>query len=485
MVAAGSERSDAPQFLGFTGYNSPAVARGLGGYYLISIAAFALALGIVLHYAPASTTLVTTTDTGLFTSTLKNLQSPLGQTLLQVLVIVVAALGAGALFTRIGQPAVIGEMAVGIALGPSLLGAVAPDVSKFLFPAQSLGSLSILSQVGILLFMFVVGMELDVQLLKRKAQSALLVSHASIIVPFILGLTSALWLYKPYSGSNPSFLAFALFMGISMSITAFPVLARIIQEKGLAGTELGNVAITCAAVDDVTAWICLAFIVALARAQTLFDCVISVALAGVVVLVVFFLMKPMLEKAVKRTEDPESPGKVLTVTAFACIFACALATETVGIHALFGAFIAGVAMPKHRGFRSFLRLRIEYFSTLFLVPLFFAFTGLRTQIGLLSGTTDWLVCLLLLTLAVAGKFGGSTVAARASGMSWRDSSALGALMNTRGLVELIALNLGLDLGVLSPKIFAMLVLMALVTTFMTGPVIALLGVGKRHPEPAA
>lgn len=450
----------------------------LSGFYLGTVAVFAAAVMAVMHFAPPSTgTTAVPAGASPLASLVANLRTPLGQALLQVLVIVIVARCAGALFHRFGQPAVIGEMAVGIALGPSLLGAVAPDVSAFLFPKASLGSLSILSQVGILLFMFVVGMELDVRLLKKKAQSAVLVSHASIFVPFTLGLTSALWLYTPYAGKDPSFLTFALFMGICMSITAFPVLARIIQERGLAGTELGNIAITCAAVDDVTAWIALAFIVALARAQSMLGCLVTIALSVAVVLAVFFLMRPLLERSVERSPDPGSPGKNLTVAVFVCVFACALATETVGIHALFGAFLSGVAMPKQEAFRTFLRQRIEYFATLFLVPIFFAFTGLRTQIGLLNSPADWAICGLLLTLAIVGKFGGSTLAARATGMSWRDSSALGALMNTRGLIELIALNLGLDLGILSPKIFAMLVLMALITTFMTGPIITLLGVG--------
>ncbi|MEQ1934368.1 MAG: cation:proton antiporter [Fimbriimonadaceae bacterium] len=452
--------------------------KGLGWYYGASVAAFVIAFFAVLHFAPSSASVSKVTETSLFSGVLANLHSPLGQTLMQVLVIVVAALGAGALFTRLGQPAVIGEMAVGLAFGPSVLGSLLPGVSEFLFPAQSLGSLSILSQVGILLFLFVIGMELDVRMLQTKAQSTLLVSHASIIVPFTLGLTAALWLYEPYGGKGASFIPFALFMGISMSITAFPVLARIIKERGLAGTELGNVAITCAAVNDVTAWTALPFIAALARAESVAGCLLTLALTVVIVFVVIYVMKPLLDRGVKRCADPANPPKSLTVVVFASVFACALATETAGIHALFGAFIAGVAMPRHDEFRAYLRLRIEYFSTLFLVPIFFAFTGLRTEIGLLSGATDWLVCLLLLTLAVVGKFGGSAMAARACGMSWRDSSALGALMNTRGLIELIALNLGLDLGVLSPKIFAMLVLMALVTTFMTGPVINMLGVGR-------
>jgi len=449
----------------------------LWAYYVASIAALIVAVGVVLRYAPSTGPAPLPGETALLASVMENLRSPLGQALLQVLVIVIAARSVGALFTRFGQPAVIGEMAVGIALGPSLLGSMAPGVSAFLFPPSSLGSLSILSQVGILLFMFVVGMELDTDLLKQRAQSALLVSHASIIVPFILGMTASLWLFKAYGGTNQNYLAFALFLGISLSITAFPVLARIIQERGLSGSELGNVAITCAAVDDVTAWIGLAFIVTIAKAQSLAGCLLTMALSVAFVLLVFLVMRPLLERVVKRNPNPGNPGKSLTVAILVFVFGCALATEAVGIHALFGAFVAGVALPKDHAFRRFLRDRIEYFSTLFLVPIFFAFTGLRTQVGLLSGPADWLVCAALLALAIAGKFGGSSLAARLSGMSWRHSMALGALMNTRGLIELIALNLGLDLGILSPKIFAMLVLMALVTTFMTGPLITALGVG--------
>jgi len=453
------------------------MSRKLGLYYGMSMVVFAAAVAVVIRLGPASAGGTNSSGSSPLASVLSNLHSPLGQTLLQVLVIVIAARCAGSLFTRLGQPAVIGEMAVGISLGPSLLGALFPNVSKFIFPTQSLGSLSILSQVGILLFMFVVGMELDVRLLQKRAQSAVLVSHASIVVPFILGLTSAVWLYEKYGGPNRNFMVFALFVGISMSITAFPVLARIIQERGLTGTELGSIAITCAAVDDVTAWTGLAFIVTLARAQSLIGCLITVVLSIAVVVAALYVMRPMLDRSVSRCPDPGSPGKTLTVAVLVSVFACALATETIGIHALFGAFLSGVLMPRNEAFRTFLRQRIEYFSTLFLVPIFFAFTGLRTQIGLLSGPSDWMICGLLLTLAVCGKFGGSTLAARASGMSWRDSTALGALLNTRGLIELIALNLGLDLGVLSPKIFAMLVLMALITTFMTGPIVTFLGVG--------
>jgi Kef-type K+ transport system membrane component KefB len=466
------------------------MAKSLGSYALIILLFIAVVFGVLqagsgIGVPPP----VATADSSPFSGILENLNAPLSLLLMQVLLIVVAARLAGALFTRIGQPAVVGEMMVGIALGPSLVGALFPEFSGFVFPKASLGNLSLLSQIGILLFMFVVGMELDTRLLKQKAHSAVLVSHASIVFPFLLGLTSSLWLYKDYSGGNTSFLAFALFMGIAMSITAFPVLARIIQERGLTGSHLGTTAITCAAVDDVTAWGALAFIVALAKAQNLAGSAITVVLTVVFVVLALGMLRPALQKMADRLPDIGKPDKGTTVAVLVAVFACALATEAIGIHALFGAFLAGVAMPKDEPFRDFLRHRLEYFSTLFLLPIFFAFTGLRTQVGLLSTPMDWAVCAFLLFIAVLGKFGGSAVAARITGLSWRDSAAIGALMNTRGLMELIVLNLGLDLGVLSPKVFAMLVIMAVVTTLSTGPVITALGLGnaarRKAPEGSA
>lgn len=454
------------------------MTKRLAAYYGLSLLLLGAVVGAVVHFVPADTAQNVNSNAGAFGALLANFESPLAHALLQLVVIVVAARAVGSLMSRIGQPAVIGEMAVGIALGPSLLGATLPSVSGFLFPPQSLGVLSILSQIGILLFMFVIGMEMDLKSLRQGARSVLLISHASIVAPFILGLSSAVWLYTDYVGSNRNYLAFALFMGISMSITAFPVLARIIKERGLAGTSLGTLALSCAAVNDATAWIALAFIVALARAQNLAGCFVTIGLVLATGLFVFRVVSPALDRAVSRRPDPGAPGKTLTVAVIASVFGCALATEVLGIHALFGAFLAGLAMPSDERFRGFLRQRLEYFSTLLLVPIFFAFTGLRTQIGLLSSGTDWLICGGILGLAILGKLGGSMLAARASGMSWRSSASLGALMNTRGLVELIALNMGLDLGVLSPKIFSMLVLMALVTTFMTGPLVSLLKVGR-------
>jgi len=407
---------------------------------------------------------------GVLQGLVDNLKQPLCLLLLQVIVIVAAARTLGALFHRIGQPPVIGEMIAGILLGPSLLGMIAPAVESFVFPATSMGPLKILSQIGVILFMFVVGIELDVQHLRTKAHAAVMVSHASIIVPFFLGSAFSLLIYKSLAGTGTHFSAFALFMGVSMSITAFPVLARIIEERRMSGSFLGTTAIACAAVDDVTAWCLLAFIVAIVKANGLSGSVVTIALTLTFIAAMLFIVKPRVAALVEKRPHIRTGGPFLAAI-FCFIFASALFTEAIGIHALFGAFLAGVCMPQDAGLRTFLRERLEAFSSSFLLPLFFAFTGLRTQIGLLNDTTSWLICLAVVAVAIAGKLGGSMVAARWTGMSWGDSFSLGALMNTRGLVELIVLNLGYDLGILPPRIFAMMVLMALVTTFMTGPLL--------------
>ena len=423
---------------------------------------------------------------GLAGTVRENLHHPFAILLLQVLVIVVAARLLGALCRRIEQPPVIGEMIAGILLGPSLLGTVAPAAHAFLFPADSLGALRLLSQIGVVLFMFVVGIELDVQHLRRRADAAILVSHASIVLPFFLGTAGALLFYRALAPAGVPFTPFALFMGVAMSITAFPVLARIIEERGLAGSHLGSIAIACAAVDDATAWCLLAVVVAIVKAGGAAGAVPTIALTLLFIAAMLFLVRPWLARRAERRrplENGRSAGLLAVVLVF--VFAAALFTEVIGIHALFGAFLAGVAMPPDSALRQFLRERMETFSSVFLLPLFFAFTGLRTQIGLLDDLRGWLLCAAIIGLAIAGKLGGSMIAARWTGMGWGDSFALGALMNTRGLVELIVLNLGYDLGILSPRIFAMLVLMALVTTFMTGPLLNLLAWWRRRAAPEA
>jgi Kef-type K+ transport system membrane component KefB len=416
---------------------------------------------------------------GLLRAFSENVQHSLSILLLQVVVIVAAARLLGSFFYRIRQPRVIGEIVAGILLGPSLLGWLAPGVQGFLFPSTSLGSLQLLSQIGVILFMFVVGIELDVQLLRKKADAAVLVSHASILVPFLLGTAAALLLYRSLAPAGTRFSAFALFLGVAMSITAFPVLARILDERKMSTSFLGSTAIACAAVDDVTAWCLLAVVVALVRSTGLEGALMTILLTLLFIAAMLFVVRPRVARLVGERPPEHSRSGGLLAGIFLFVFASALLTEIIGIHALFGAFLAGVCMPPSPGVRQYLRERLETFSAAFLLPLFFAFTGLRTQIGLLDNWWSWLACALIIAVAIAGKLGGSMLAARWTGMAWGDSFSLGVLMNTRGLVELIVLNVGYDLGILSPRIFAMLVLMALVTTFMTSPVLDAFGVLRR------
>ncbi|MCG3119053.1 MAG: Na(+)/H(+)-K(+) antiporter GerN [bacterium] len=416
----------------------------------------------------------------LFKGLLDNLHHPLSILLLQIIVIIAAARLFGALFQKIGQPAVIGEMIAGILLGPSLLGMLSPGMEAFLFPEASMGALRLLSQIGVILFMFVVGIELNLQYLRQKAHAAVLVSHVSIVVPFFLGVAFSLLVYNFLAAPHVSFIAFALFIGIAMSITAFPVLARIIEERGLAKSYLGSTAIACAAVDDVTAWCLLAVVVAIAKASGLSGAVLTISLSLGFIGIMLLFVKPSAGRLMDTKAQNAPLGKGVVASVLIFVFAAALFTEVIGIHALFGAFLAGVAMPQHASLRLFLRERLETFSAVFLLPLFFAFTGLRTQIGLLNDWQSWLLGAGIIAIAIAGKLGVSALAARWTGMSWHDALSIGVLMNTRGLMELIVLNLGYDMGILSPRVFAMMVLMALVTTFMTGPLLALLEFVKRR-----
>jgi Kef-type K+ transport system membrane component KefB len=406
----------------------------------------------------------------------KNLAEPLSHLFLQLLIIIAASRMMGTALAALGQPSVIGEMAAGILLGPSLFGLLAPRAFAFVFPMSSFGTLTLLSQIGVCLFMFSVGMELNVNHVRSKAQTALMVSHVSIVCPYLLGVALAYFLYSDLAAPGARFTPFALFTGISMSITAFPVLARILQERGLSSTLLGSTAITCAAVDDVTAWIILAFVVAIARASSLAGAALVLLLVLVFIVVMIRGVKRALSRWIgaERLAE-EDPAKGTLAIVICVVVGAALCTEMIGIHALFGAFLAGVIMPRTSGFRHKLGVRVENFSSVLLLPLFFAFTGLRTQIGLLNDLQGWLICLAIIAVATLGKLGGSAITARLTGMGWSDSLQLGALMNTRGLMELIALNIGYDLGILPPRIFTMLVIMALATTAFTGPLLTAFG----------
>lgn len=407
-------------------------------------------------------------------SLIHNLEHPLAILLAQIVTIIFAARFFGWICKKIGQPTVIGEIIAGIVLGPSLIGMYFPEFSATLFPTASLGNLQFLSQIGLILFMFVIGMELDLKVLKNKAHDAVVISHASIIIPFALGMGLAYFIYTSFAPSGIQFASFALFLGIAVSITAFPVLARIVQERGLHKTRLGTVVITCAAADDITAWCLLAAVIAIVKAGSFVSALYIIALAALYVLLMIKVVRPFLTRIGNLHQTKESLSKPIVAIFFLTLIISAYATEVIGIHALFGAFMAGAIMPENIKFRNIFIEKVEDVALVLLLPLFFVFTGLRTEIGLLNDPYLWKVTGLIILVAVVGKFIGSAIAAKFVGQNWKDSLTIGALMNTRGLMELVVLNIGYDLGVLTPEIFAMMVIMALVTTFMTGPALDLI-----------
>ena len=410
---------------------------------------------------------------------LENLNGPLARLLFQFIVIILTTRVVGSLFARFGQPPVIGEITAGILLGPSLFGWLWPGASTFIFPKESLRVLQLISQIGVCVFMFVVGLDLDLAHLRLKARAALVISNVGIIVPFLLGAAGSLLLHRGFAAPGTPFTTFALFMGTAMSITAFPVLVRILKDRGLVKTPLGSLAIACAAVGDASAWAMLAVVVAIARATGLATTVFNLGLIVGFVVIMLWIVRPQLPRWLGVDGAEAAPGRTVMAAALIFMTVSALLTEIMGIHALFGAFLAGVIMPQNKVFRDGLTLQLENFSGVFLMPLFFAFSGLRTHVGLMNDLASWLVCAGIIAVAMAGKLGGSMLAAKFTGMGWNESFTLGALMNARGLVELIALNIGYDLGILPPQIFTMMVIMALTTTFMTGPLLNLAGGSKR------
>ena len=426
------------------------------------------------HHALASSTVAEDTPFTMFCQFVTdNLHHPLSILLIQIIAVLLMVRLFGFLFKHIGQPGVIGEIVAGIVLGPSVLGYFFPDVFQALFPPESLTNLELLSQVGLVLFMFVIGMELDFSVLKNKINETLVISHAGILVPFFLGIVASYWIYEEYAAAQTAFLPFALFIGISMSITAFPVLARIIQERNMTKTSLGTLAIASAANDDVTAWCLLAVVIAIAKAGTFASALYAIGLTALYIIIMFMVVRPFLKKVGEVYANQEVINKTFVALILLILIISSTLTEIIGIHALFGAFMAGVVMPPSIGFRKVMMEKVEDIALVFFLPLFFAFTGLRTEIGLINSPALWGVCLLLITVAVAGKLGGCAVAARLVGESWKDSFTIGTLMNTRGLMELVALNIGYEMGVLPPSIFVILVIMALVTTFMTTPLLHL------------
>jgi Kef-type K+ transport system membrane component KefB len=393
--------------------------------------------------------------------------------LLALVAVIVLGRLLGAALQSVGQPPVIGEVLAGIVLGPSLVGRFAPAAAAYILPLSVAPLLNVIAQLGIILYMFLVGLELNADLVRRRAHATVATSHASIVVPFVLGSALALYLYPRLSTSDVPFTSFALFMGVAMSITAFPVLARILTDRGISKTELGAVALTCAAVDDVTAWCLLALVVGVTQARVQDAIAVLVLTVGYLAFV-FLAVRPMVARIIPRFDDRRPTGQVFALVG---VLLSALVTEWIGIHAVFGAFLFGAVIPHNSIVARTLTDRLGDVVTILLLPAFFAFTGMRTEIGLISGS-QWLLCGLIILIATAGKFGGTFVAARLTGMEWRGAAGLGVLMNTRGLMELIVLNIGLDLHVISPVLFTMMVLMALATTVATTPMLELLGIDR-------
>lgn len=397
--------------------------------------------------------------------------------LLALIIILLSARAVGTIFAWLGQPPVIGEVLAGILLGPSFLGAIAPTTAEHVLSPEVVSTLNVLAQLGVILYLFVVGLELDAARLVHQGLEAVTISTAGMVVPFVIGSSLALVLYSRLANADVPFIVFALFLGVAFAITAFPVLARILTDLGLSGTRLGNQALACAALGDVAGWCLLALAIGVAQER------IDGALRTLFGTVVFFLLmafalRPLLLRWLRRHEGKLSQG--VAAMLLMGVLASAWATEIIGVHALFGAFLFGALIPHDNPVARQMEYRLRDAVTVMLLPAYFAFTGLRTRIGLVSGAEQWWLCGLIVVVATLGKFGGTFLAARLTGLGRREAVSLGVLMNTRGLMELVVLNIGLDLGVISPALFAMMVLMALATTMTTTPILRLLGIP--HPS---
>lgn len=401
------------------------------------------------------------------------LESP-GIFVLQLIIILLVVRLMGYLFQLMGQPLVIGEIIAGLLLGPSALGAIAPQLTGFLFPEESVAILKQLSQLGLIFFMFIIGMELDLNAFRQSANKAFMISIASISTPFVSGIVLAFFLYTGFSFPNVNFASFALFLGTTLCITAFPILARIVQERKLTKTPIGNFAISAAAIGDVIAWCMLAVVIAVMRSRGIANSLLTIGLTAVFLVFMLKVVKPFMYRLGNVYASREAMGKPVVAFIFLLILISTLMAEAIGINALFGAFMAGVVMPENLNFKRVFTEKIEDVSLVVLLPLFFVATGLRTEIGLINTPHLWMICLVIILVAALSKILGTMLASRYVGLTWNHSLVLGMLMNSRGLMELIVLNIGYDMGILTPELFSMLVLMALTTTIITGPGLSLI-----------
>jgi Kef-type K+ transport system membrane component KefB len=395
-----------------------------------------------------------------------------------LVVVIVAARVVGAIFRKLNQPPVMGELIAGILLGPSFLGFLAPAGASYVLPSTVAPFLAVISQISVVVYMFLVGLELDTDLLRQRTHASIAISHASIAVPFVSGAALSLLLYPIFSARGTSFTAFALFLGVAMSVTAFPVLARILTDLNMQKSPLGVLALGCAAVDDVSAWCLLALVVSIVHAEAGQVLLIVTLTIAFILFVLVVVKRGGLWLVHRRVAAGQTTRDMFSIVVVALLLA-ALATEQIGIHAIFGAFLLGTIVPHKSSLARDIREKCEDLVVVLLLPTFFAFTGMRTHVGLLKEPRHWLFCLLIIVIASLGKFGGSYVAARWTGSDWREAASLGVLMNTRGLMELIVLNVGLDLGIMSPTLFTMFVLMSVTTTLATTPLLRALT--KSHP----
>lgn len=431
-----------------------------------------------LLWAAAGAPPVAAPDQAVADGIVSQLTQPLPRFLLQLLVVLAAARFAGWLMRRIGQPPVIGEMLAGIMLGPSLLGWAWPSLQGALFPPESLGPFKLVSQLGVLVFMFAAGAEFELSRLKGQRRLAVVVGHAGIALPFLFGLLLALPLFGRFAPAGTDFVSFALFLGVALSVTAFPVLLRIIEERGYRGTPVAMLAVACAAVSDASAWAILGAVVAWTQSQGAGQMLLNLGLVALLAWALLGGLRPRLAKV-----EGSGPGSTAMVGLVLLALSCALFTELIGLHLLFGAFLAGMAVSGSAALRAIVVERIEPFAAVLLMPLFFASTGLATRVDLLGGD-EWLLCLGLTVVATAGKLGGTVIAARWCGVARDDAWRLGILMNTRGLMELIVLALGYELGLIDQRLYAILVLVAIATTVLTGPLLGWMDRRDARPQAA-
>jgi Kef-type K+ transport system membrane component KefB len=409
-----------------------------------------------------------------------SMDSLLGIVIVQIAVILIFANLIGYGLTKIKQPFVIGEIVAGILLGPSFLGRISPSVSGALFPENSLNILAILSQIGLILFMFAIGAELDLQAVRKRLRGLLFISQFSMVVPFAMGLGVAYFLYDQFAPHNVPFSGFALFIGISMSITAFPVLARMVKERGLSHTNIGITALSCAAINDIVAWCLLAAVVAVVRKGSVISSFHTILLCLCYVVVMLLVVRPILRRTLKNSAKANKVDRGSMAGILVLLLLSSWVTESIGIHALFGAFFAGLILPGTADFSKTIINNIGHLGMVLLLPLFFVVSGLRTRIDIMNDSHTLIIGSIVILTAIAGKLGGTALAARLARYSLKDSLSIGALMNTRGLMELIVLNIGYDLGVFTSGMFTIMVLMALVSTMMTFPILDL--IGKLMPE---